>query len=446
MKQKNTGSLAPWTRETLDDLRDAELLHLEKQFEARMSRIERTLARDQLFQSIFRKRSGRVLIDSLSAFRMSRRIEKLFESTRKGVQDGWPVEEVLAVFDGLIARMLAKRMVLFGVALFTIIPSVGSLILLARQNQFMIEENTVEQAYHLESIRKSLLEVINGTSRQLVTADSGNQVFIPLPTYHKRIREEAFGTYISIDKQRWSTEQIQANPPVRYVDLRGCNLEGLALGGALGLVEGESRDDLSRVFLAHANLRNTKFLRSRLTGSVFRNSEADGILISSPDATDCDFSGIHAPGARFYSDAKTSTPLDLSRSNFDRANLSGTEFDQVFFIGVSLNETVLSGAVFKAGLIAECDLTQADLGDGITIIETPVHKTLVRREQLPSVRLPPFCVVEETEDPDVARIMTDEDAYDRWWEQQKTELDAAAEKELEEVQSRNELLEAAGEI
>ena len=435
-----------WTQETLGNLEDAQLLQLQQQFEARMSRIDRTLARDQLFRSIFRKRSGRVIADSLSAFRLSRRIEKLFESTRKGVEDGWPVDEVLAVFDGLIARMLAKRVVLFVVALFTIIPSVGSLILLARQNHFMIEENRVEQSYNLETIRKSLLEVINGTSRQLVTADSGNQIFVQLPTYHKRIREEAFGTFISIDKQRWNQEQIQATPPIRYVDLRGCNLENLALGGALGLVEGESRDDLSRVFLAHANLRNTKFLRSRLTGSVFKNSEANGILISSPDATGCDFSGMFAPGARFYSDAKTSTPLDLSGAIFDHATLLDAEFDQVLLMGVSLEGTVLSGAKFVAGLIAECDFTNADLGDGIIIRETPVHKTLVRRDQLALMQLPSFCTVEETEDSGFVKIMTDKVAYDRWWEQQQAALDAAAEQELEEVESRKEALEAAGDV
>ncbi len=446
MVKERTLSATQWDRNQLEAQEDDKLMQILAALELRLGKIEKEQDRNRLFQSVMKKRSGRILLDSMSAFRLSRRLERLFEVVRTGENDPWPVQEVLGVFDGLVARMLAKRITLFVVALFAVVPAVSSLILLAEQNRHMIEQNRVEESYDLERIRKSLLEVINGTSAQFVVDENGVQSLELLSTYHKRIREEAFGTYISIDKQRWSKEQVEAEPPLRFVDLRGCNLNNLALGGALGLVEGESRDDISRVFLGNGNLQGTKFLRSKLTGSVFKNANAQGMLVSSPDARYCDFSGIDAKNATFSWDAKTSTPIDLSHASFDRAQLEDSFFDQAILINTSFTGTNLSNVSVYAGMVAECDFTQADFGAGIRFPETPVHKTLIRIEQKEKIELESFCFFEKTEDHEILRIMTDKKKYDAWWAGTKATLDAAAETELEEVKTKNRELKAAGEI
>ncbi len=431
-----------WTQESLNNQDDQPLLNILKKFETENARIEQIQAREQLYQSIIKKRSGRIFLGSLSGVQLSKRIERLFETMQKGWVDPWPVDEAVEVFDGLVARMVAKRLTLFIVALFTIIPAVGSLVLLAQQNRHLIEQNRIEETFEFKQIRKGLLEIINGVSRQMVVVD-GEQRIELLPSYHKRIREEAFGSYIAIDKQRWETHDINALPPNRYVDLRGCNLSGLALGGALGLVEGESRDDLTRVFLANADLENTKFLNSKLTGTVFKNANATGILISSPDASHADFSHINAQGAAFYSDPKTSTPLDLTQARFDQANLKNAVFDQAMLINVNFTGTQLEGAQILGGLIGECDFTQADIGEGLAIFETPIHKTLFTVGQLKRVSLPPFCYAEETGDPNILRIMTDPEKYNAWWSAMSEELDAAVEQELQEVEAKNQQIDEA---
>jgi len=436
-----------WDRPALDGKPDNELLSVRCELENRLEKLEQERARNELYRSIMKQRTGRILVDSFLMVRLSARLERLFEAIRSGSAEAWPVDEALAVFDGVVARMLAKRVTMLVVAVFTIVPAVGSLILLAEQNWHMIEQNRVEEVYSFETIRKSLLEVINGTSQQFVSDNEseGAQRIEALPSYHRRIRTEAFGTYISFEKQRWSKAEKFALPPTRYVDMRGCNLSHLTLGGGLGLIEGESREDMSRVYLAKADLTGSKFLRSHLTGTVLRDAKATGLYLSSPDASFCDFSGMDAEGSQFVFDAKTSTPLDLSHAIFDGAHLEHSFFDQAILIQCSFNGSHLSGVTFSAGIVGDCNLTQAELGEGVRFVETPVHKTLVRQDQQARIEIPEFCYYETTEVDGVVRIMTDKAKYDAWWIHNKAKLDAAAEAELKEVEEKRRALEAAGE-
>jgi uncharacterized protein YjbI with pentapeptide repeats len=445
MNLHQTSTERRWKRKDLERLDDASLAGLRAAFESKLEEFDADEAKELINSSVFKKRSARMLIGSLGTMSLTKRIERLFHAINTGNIDPWPVDEALEVMDGLISRILAKRLVLVLVALITVVPAVASLALLASQNQHMIEQIRTEERFELNQIRKNLLEVINGVSAQWII-ENGTSKQVKLPTYHKRIREEAFGTYISIDKQRWLPEETQALKPTRFVDLRGCNLQGLALGGALGLIEGESRNDISRVYLSGANLASTKFLRSSLVGSVFKDSHAPGVLISSPDASYADFTGMQAPGALFAYDASTSTPIDLTNAIFDRADLSSAVFDQAVMAKVSFDSTNLSGVQVISGMVAECDLTQAELGSGLVLIDTPVHKTRVLSSQLPYISLPVFCYVESTEHPEVVQIMTDFEKYNAWWAQESVEMDAAVEQEAQEIEQRKQALEAAESI
>ncbi|MEQ9824946.1 MAG: pentapeptide repeat-containing protein [Puniceicoccaceae bacterium] len=437
-KRMGLGERVPkcqWERPELETQVDETLRKILLELEQQWQTLERNRAREALFTSIFRRHSGRMLLDSLSPFRLTRRLETLFVSLLERARDPWPVEESLAVLDGLVARMVAKRLTLVVVGLFTVVPAVGSLVLLAQQNRHMIEQSRVEAAYQLGAIRKSMLEVINGTAPQWVN-EGGTPTRVALPTYHKRIREEAFGTFVSVDKQRWSRGERAALPPTRWVDLRGSNLAGLVLGSAIGLVEDQDEDDLSRLYLADANLRQTRFLRSSLTGSVFRNAQADGLQISSADATYCDFSHMHAPGAGFLWESHRSEPLDLSHASFDGAMLQGAWFDQAMVSQASFHGTALSGVTFHAGFMVDVDLSTADLGEGIHFSESMVHRTRVHTDQRAKITLPSFCEYEATDDPDLWLIQTDPVAYESWWEQQQAAMEAAVEQERQEFESR----------
>jgi len=434
-----------WDRSLLEQMDDDSLFILRSQLETKVARIEREKNREQVFRSLIRNRSRRLLLDSFSTFRLSQRLERLFVALREGTTEPWPIHEVLSVFDGLVARMLGKRITLILVGLVTVLPAVSSLLLLAQQNHIMFEQNRVEGSYSLETIRKALLEVIYSTYQQTIVENGETQI-LALPSYHRRIREEAFGTFISIDKQRWSRAEKEAIPPVRYVDLRGCELSNVSLGGTLGLIEGESRDDLTRIFLADSNLVGTSFLRSKLTGSVFRGAQAEGLVLSCSDATYCDFSRIQARQSHFGFDARNSIPLDLSHSNFQNANLEGSYFDQATVINCNFEGAKLDGVTMAQGILADCDLTTADFGAGIRLPETTVVRTLIRKDQLPLIEFPSFCFVETTDDPDILRIMTDKAAYETWWAQTQAEMDAAVQAEQEQVEQHQQALKAAGEI
>jgi uncharacterized protein YjbI with pentapeptide repeats len=431
-----------WQRAELEAMPDAALVELLKQVEARWERLERARARETLYRSMVRKRSGRLVQDSLTPVRLTGRLERLFTALREGARDPWPVEEALHVMDGLVARMVAKRLTLLLVGLLTIVPAVGTLVLLAQQNQHLIEQSQVEGAYQLEAIRKGLMEVINGTSRQWVQGNGDGQ-WADLPSNHKRIREEAMASLVAVEKRRWTLREREATPPTRYVDLRGANLAGLALGGALGLVTGEARDDFSRLYLAGADVRGTRFLRSKLTGTVFHGAQAEGLQLSSADATYCDFSDMVAPGSRFLWDSYRSEPLDLSHARFDGADLTGAVFDQAVVSHVNFDGARLSGVQFYGGIWMDVDLTGAELGQGMDFADSMVHRTRVRADQRMSVALPPFCDIESTDDPGVLLIVTDAARYEAWWQEQQAAMEAAVEQELEANRTRQQELDAA---
>lgn len=412
---------------------DLSLQEIHKSLLKKWATIERKEARSELLKTVFKTHTKHILADSLFNAKLTNRIESLFEAIREKPENSWPAGEATQVIEGLVARLLAKRMVLLIVALLAVVPAISSMILLAQQNRHMIEQNRAEETANYDLIRTSLLDIIYNTYNQSVEED-GQFVQKTLPLHHRRIRAEAFGTFISLEKQRWTNDELTSLPPKRWVDLRSADLRELALGGRIGLVRGESRNDFTRIFLENANLEGITLMQARLTGSIFRNANASNFTLSSPDATYADFSGIDATNSIFDYDGKSSTPLDLSHSNFDNANLTNASFRQAIFNEVSFENARLSGAILDSCYVINCDWTSVDLGVGVDLSTSPIHKTLVRSEQLTLMKLLPFCTPEDTEDPEIVRLVTDYQAYEVWQAEQMEILEKAAEEEIKQLQ------------
>ncbi len=415
----------------LEGLSDDQLKDLLWRLEIRYAKLQRRFQREELFAAFAKRRVTRIAWDTVSIARLDNRIERLFEAVRNGVKP-WPANEALGVVDGLASRLVSKRLTLGLIAVITIVPAFASLILLAKQNADMVEQNRAEEISSYKLNRSLLYDRLFTTMLQWdYSGEEPRQV--RLPFNHQRIRAESFGTLIALDKQRWTDAERTAMPPTRYVDLRSCNLYKVSVGGRIGLIRDQERNDFSRVFLENANLVGASFLNSKLDGSVFRYCEAQGATFSSPSAIATDFTGIQAENAEFYYDPKSQTPLDLTNSNFSQANLRNAVFEQAWLQNCDFESADFTGSKFDTCQILECDFTTALLGNGIDFSNTVIHKTLFLEEQLENVILPPFGYVEETETEEVKRVMTNAEQYEAWYAEQAAIMEKLANEELREL-------------
>lgn len=407
----------------LEAMSDAELSRLLLSLSRRNSLLTQRRDAHELVKTLARRRALGFASATITGGRLDVRIEKLFDAIH-AEKTKIPVNEVLRVFDGIAGRIISKRIWIAIIAVFTILPAIASLWLLASQNKSMIEQNQVEEDSDYRTNVLSAMEILNGTFLQNVS-ENGEFKLTELPMHHPRIRAEAFDTLVSLQKMRWKPDQKE-----RYLEFRGCNLSNLALGGSIGLLSDLEKRDFTRLYLEGANLNNTKFYNSPLDGCVFRNAQAAGIQIVSPGAKNTDFSGMQAPGALFSADFQAETPLEMDGVTFDKANLSGATFDQALITSSSFDQTDLSGAIFEQCNIAKCDFSTANLGAGIDWSNTGLHKCLLTDEQLKTVQLAPFCTTEPGDTPGTVRVMTDIDKCNAWFAERQAEMEALAKEEL----------------
>lgn len=126
-------------REELGGKSVEELRGLLEQTRARAGRLRDRLGREELLATIARRRVLRTSGDALFGARLDVRLERLFDAVRRGAEP-WPVNEVVRVIDGLVARLITRRISLGFVGLLTAIPAVASLVLLAKQNSEMVQK------------------------------------------------------------------------------------------------------------------------------------------------------------------------------------------------------------------------------------------------------------------------------------------------------------------
>ncbi len=407
-----------------------ELTMLRDELIRRRELLGQEVGRGELLAALARRRVLRMSGDAVLGARLDRRIERLFEAVRRGEQP-WPMDEVVRVIDGLVGRLVSRRILLSLVGLLTVIPAIGSLALLAKQNAEMIEKNRVEEWADFREDRTNLTDVIFARAPQVVVGENGESVVEDWPAFHPRLRGEAFGTLIALEKQRWTPEEREAVPPTRYLDFRGSDLGYLPLGAYLGVETGTPKTDFSRLWLKDCDLRHTQFTTTRLDYTVFRGANAEGILIQGPSMDHVDFREVEAPGAQFHHNGKTGDFLSMVETKFDRSRLRGAVFNLVYAERASFEETDLSGVVFQESNFLDCDFTTASLGEEADWSQSAFHRCLVTEEQAEVIRLPEFCFLESGGEPNIRRIMTDPEKYEAWFASYRAELEARSRAELE---------------
>ena len=418
-------------RQELEDVSLESLVTLRDSLSTKRDRLRDQLGRQELLAALARRRAMRATGDALIGARLDLRLERLFEAVRKG-GDPWPVDEVVRVIDGLVGRLISRRISLAVIGLFTVIPAVASLVLLATQNQDLIEKNVTEEAVDFREDRANLTDVLFARMKQVV--GEGEEATIEeLPVFHRRLRSEAFSTLIALEKQRWTPEELEALPPTRYVDFRGGDLSTLNLGGAIGLEAGASKTDFTRLRLDGADLSYGSLLFSRLDGTVFRGARGEGMTIVSPSADGADFTGFEGPGAAFEYNAKTQDFFSMTETVFDEANLEGARFVMVYLERASFDRTRLAGVIFQESNFFECDFSTADLGESADWSNSSFHRCLVTDAQAELLVLPEYVFREPAETPGLQRLMTDPEKYQAWYEAHAAEMDAKARAELEEL-------------
>ena len=428
-------------RDELEALSDEELEAVLEQTSRQHAQLCRRRESQELVKTLARRRALGFAGASITGGRLDVRIEKLFDKIR-AEKTKVPVEEVLLVFDGIAGRIISKRLWMALIGIFTILPAIASLWLLASQNKTMIEQNQVEETSDYRNNMLGAMEILNGTLQQSVIED-GQTKFVELPMHHPRIRAEAFETLVTLQKMRWTPEEQSAEPPTRYVEFRGSNLSSLTLGGSLGLLTDLQDKDFSRLYLEGADLSGTTFLNSALHHSVFRNTRADGMVIASPGANGADFSGMMANEAYISADFAAGTPLEIEGANFNGAIIKASTFDQVIFIACTFDKTDLTGTTFKQCNFARCDFTTASLGESTDWSESGLHKSILTNEQLKTVKLPPFCYTEPGEKDGTVRVMTNIDLYNAWYLQRQEVLENLAAEELELLKEKEDRVKEA---
>lgn len=418
-------------RSELGEKSESELRLMLHDLREKRDRLRGQVGRSELLAAVARRRVLKTSGDVLLGTRLESRLERLFEAVRQR-RDPWPVDEVVRVIDGLVARLITRRISLSVVGLMTVIPAVASLILLAKQNSDMIEKNIAEETADFKDDRAEMTDILFARWNQVV-GEGAEARMEEMPAFHPRLRAEAFNTLVALEKQRWTEDERQSLPPSRFVDLRGNDLSYLVLGGAIGLEVGAVKNDFTRLRLDGADLTSTNLLFSFLDHSVFQGAKAEEITVSSPSMNYVDFRDVQAAGARFEYNGKTGDFLSMTETRFDRSDLSGALFFMAYLERASLDETNLTGAVLNQSHFFECDFTTAVIGESTDWSDSFFHKCLVTEAQAEVITLPAFCFLEPGEEEGTRRIMTDPEKYQAFYEQHDAEMREASLKELEEM-------------
>ena len=419
-------------REDLEALSESDLVVLHAQLSKRCEHLEQKLAREEIMKSLARNRAVRVAGDSLGGARLDLRIEKLFDSLREN-RKPWPIEESVRVVDGVVGRLVARRIWLGIVGLLTIIPALASLVLLARQNENMIEKIQIEELADFRQRRTELTDVLHSQIEQLVN-ENGQQVSRILPTYHRRLRAESFGTIIALEKQRWTEEEREALPPIRFVDLRSGNFSGLALGNTIGVEKGASKDDFTRLRLDGSDMSQVVLINGKLDGSSFRNVQAEGIQIVSASAKGVDFTGMRAQNAQFEYRGKTQDAFEIVDCNFRDADLTGSSWLLCYVANCAFVGSKMADQKFELSYFLNCDFSKADLGDSPDFTGASLHNCIVTDAQASALTLPSYCYIEPSREAGFQIVMTDIEKQNAWHAENQKILEAKAAEELEQLQ------------
>lgn len=427
-------------RDSLSALSTEELARLKEQLEQHCEKLETRLAREELIKSLGRRRAVRIAGDTMTGSRLDVRIERLFESLREG-REPWPIEEAVRVVDGIVGRIMARRLWIGVLGLLTVVPALASLYLLASQNSNMIRKVQIEEGVGYRRSHVNFTEILLSESPQVVVEKDGANKFVEMPSYHRRLRSEAFSSLIALEKKRWSADEREALPPVRYINFRNSDLHGLTLGNTIGLEEGALNRDFSRLLLDNSDLTDARLLNGSLDGSRFRNVRADRILIVSPSAKQADFTGMSARGASFEFSAGTEEPFEMEKAVFDMADLTGSTFRLTVVQEGSFEATILEGVSFDEAYFIHCDFTRARFGEKFDWTGAVVHKCAVTGEQVKSMVLPDYCYFDE-EDGD-RRIMCDYEKYESWRQAQMEKLQKAADEEMKRWKEEGRIEDSA---
>lgn len=413
MKNRVTTS-TPSMEEDLAALGAGELRDLHAEFTARLESLQRWDGRKHLVGAILRRRAAGLAADTFGPVRLDRRLEKLFESLRAST-DPWPVEDAMRVIDGVVARLVSRRIWMGLVALLTIVPAIVSLLLLAAQNRDLHETMRVEDESQYRTTVTALRNTLHGESSLSLVRRIGGGSDEFVPAFHKRLRAEAFGTLIAMEKRRWSKEERSAVPATRYVDMRDSHFSNLVLGSRIGLDLELPRNDYSRIAFDGSGLSGASFLSAGLEDCRFDRIDGRGATFATRALDRARFRGADLREARFHSDGKTEESCLLTATDFSGADLRGASFSDCFFVGAiftgaKLGEIRLEGVRFKS-----CDLSDADLGEAPDWTDAIFNEVVFTADQVAALRLAGGHEILEEKEGKV-RVILNPDEYFRWLE------------------------------
>ncbi|BDS06537.1 hypothetical protein NT6N_15770 [Oceaniferula spumae] len=404
--EKRLAELSAMDLSSLDDLH--------RGLKREIDKVQRQLERNELAAAVTRRRAVRLAGDTLVGCRLDSRIERLFVTVREGGKR-LPVEDVVQVIDGLVARAISRRIWIGIIATLTILPAVISLFLLGVQNNTMITKLEAEEMNSFRRDREEFLDILQSNRIHWVGTGAERRLE-DFPRYHRHVRSAAMMSYIALEKQRWSEDERTALPAIRKVDLQRGEYVALTIGSHLSLKQGEVATDLTRVVFDGGNFASANFFNVWLDGSSFRGVTAENSRFWLPSARQVDFSGMNAKGAEFSWDPKIAEPLHMEDATFDDADLSNTRWEQVFILRNSFKNADLRGATYQMTKFTHCDLTSAMLGNAdFSKGFTGLHECLVTQEQADAIKLPSYCYLEKTDQPDVLKVLTNLKLYEEAW-------------------------------
>lgn len=373
--------------------------------ERRRDQLRGRLGRRELTSSLARQRATAVAKAVLWETDLDRRLETLFDHTRaKNWRDSG--QSVVRVIDGLVARFINRRLLLVVLGILTLVPAIGSLILLFQQNQSMIRKNAVEESVDLEKDRRELREIIHANQFRL-TGDVAAGNLINEQRHPSRLRSESISSLITLEKQRWTKAELETWPVTRRVDLRNGEFANLVLGRNFGVRLG-TNDEMTRVSFDRSRMFRTKIYAVPLDGSSFRGVDGLEMEISVSSAREVDFTNLQAPRSTFAWNAFEAEPMVVENSTFDHANFQNSSWDQVLLKNCSFRKTDLRGLNLQLVYFIDCDLTHAKLGESLDLASTAsnMHRCLVTEAQSKKIILPPSTTFEKTETPGLLHVMS----------------------------------------
>lgn len=293
----------------------------------------------------------------LTSHRLDEKFERLIEHIR-GKERSWPGREVLAIAEGMIAKLIVKRIWVFTLSFLTFIPAVLTLFFLASQNKILNEQNRIDTEAETKILKEQFLTAIYETS--FLEEDGFPEH--PLPRWHHRLRAEAVSSLIPLEKASWSKKERESLPPVRYLSLANANLHSVTLGADHGLVADEP-PDVSRIDFRNSELSRCQIYTRSIDGCDFTGSTANSMQIWTRSAKHVNFSSLSAANAVFRKDEYYQDYSAFHLSSFADSDLAQSRY---FFIGLEncdFKKTNLAEARFTGCRLSQCDLSRANLRD-----------------------------------------------------------------------------------